>query len=192
MDTKTQLLDHAQHLSRTRGFDAFSYADLAGQVGIRKASIHYHFATKGDLADALITRYADRFLNCLDKIAASPGTAADHLKAYVALYREALGAGGRLCLCVSFSASRDSFGAATLAQLTRFHKESRTWLAHVVERAALDASIMGPLADPQTEAQACLALMEGAQLVARAEQDPGIFDMSVAPLLARLSPQKTH
>jgi hypothetical protein len=54
MDTKTAFLDSANRLARTRGFDAFSYADLSKDIGLRKVSIHYHFPTKADLALDLI------------------------------------------------------------------------------------------------------------------------------------------
>ncbi|MDP2026901.1 TetR/AcrR family transcriptional regulator [Sulfuriferula sp.] len=37
-----------------RGFNDFSYADIANEVGIRKASLHHHFPTKTDLGLALI------------------------------------------------------------------------------------------------------------------------------------------
>ncbi|MEO9863924.1 TetR/AcrR family transcriptional regulator, partial [Yoonia sp.] len=56
-DTKTALLDSAERAARTRGFDGFSYADLAQDVGIRKASIHHHFPTKAALSAALMERY---------------------------------------------------------------------------------------------------------------------------------------
>lgn len=56
MDTRTALLQSAERAARQRGYDGFSYADLAGDVGLRKASIHHHFPTKATLALALIER----------------------------------------------------------------------------------------------------------------------------------------
>jgi TetR/AcrR family transcriptional repressor of nem operon len=195
MDTKTQLLDAAEHLARTRGFDAFSYADLSDTVGIRKASIHYHFSTKSDLASSLIQRYASRVLARLDAITTQGSTAADCLLAYIDLYREALGQGETLCLCVSFSASRDSFEAETLSRLARFHEANRTWLADTFAKGARDGTVSGPHADPSLEAQACLALVEGAQIIARAATDETLFDQAVQPFLQRLNfetpPKKT-
>ena len=60
-DTKTALLDLAERAVRSRGYDGFSYADLARAQGIRKASIHYHFPTKADLSQNLMARYHTRF-----------------------------------------------------------------------------------------------------------------------------------
>ena len=69
MDTRTALLDAAENVVRMRGYDGFSYADLAGAVGIRKASIHHHFPAKQDLATAIVARYAARVVQRLDVVA---------------------------------------------------------------------------------------------------------------------------
>ena len=186
METRTALLDSAERLARTRGFDAFSYADLSDDVGIRKASIHYHFATKQALADALVARYAMRIADRLASIESQRATGADRLRDYLALYREALNQGRQLCLCVAFSAARDSFGPETLAQLNAFHDMSTSWLTRAFEAGAVDGTIQGPIADPHAEAQSCLALIEGAQLVARAAADVDRFDQCLQTLIARI------
>jgi TetR/AcrR family transcriptional regulator, transcriptional repressor for nem operon len=53
-DARNELLGLAETLVRTPGYNGFSYRDLAEQIGITTASIHYHFPTKGDLGEALI------------------------------------------------------------------------------------------------------------------------------------------
>ena len=62
-DTATRILDVAERLAQTRGFNGFSYADIAAEVGITKAALHYHFATKAGLGQALIGRYAARLVH---------------------------------------------------------------------------------------------------------------------------------
>ena len=63
--TAEQILDVAETLIQTRSYSAFSYQDIADALGIRKASIHYHFATKADLGIAVVDRYAERFGSAL-------------------------------------------------------------------------------------------------------------------------------
>ncbi len=184
MNTKTALLDSAERLARTRGFDAFSYADLSKLVGIRKASIHHHFPTKADLGLSLISRYRETFFDALGTITTEHTTAGAQLQAYLALYRSALGKGTQVCLCVSFSAGRDSFDEAVLAELNRFHDDSVIWLTDLFQRGRTDGTVSG-VADAEQEARACLALVEGAQLVSRAAEDAGFFDRAVAGLKAR-------
>ena len=48
-DTADRILDSAERLVQVRGFNAFSYADVARELGITKASLHYHFAGKAEL-----------------------------------------------------------------------------------------------------------------------------------------------
>lgn len=66
--TRDAILKSAEVLLRTKGYAAFSYADLVEDVGIRKASIHHHFPTKESLGEALITEYIELFTQKLKTI----------------------------------------------------------------------------------------------------------------------------
>jgi TetR/AcrR family transcriptional regulator, transcriptional repressor for nem operon len=50
---KDEILQVAINLLQTKGFESFSYQDLAAALGITKASIHHHFPRKEDLGVAL-------------------------------------------------------------------------------------------------------------------------------------------
>ena len=186
MDTKQALLDSAENAVRMSGYDGFSYADLSREVGIRKASIHYHFPTKADLALELMRRYdADRIAQ-LAAIDARSDRAADRLTGQINRYRDALEGGNKLCLCVAFSISTDHLDDALIAQLQRYRSESIAWLTSVFDRAVWDGSIRD-VESPAEEAAACLALLEGGHLAARAERDVTRFDAAVAQLQRRCS-----
>jgi len=60
-DTRTKILDLAEKLIRQHGYHAVSFRDLADELGIKSASIHYHFRHKEDLGEAVIARYAEAF-----------------------------------------------------------------------------------------------------------------------------------
>ena len=191
MSTRISLLQSAEQAVRQRGYHGFSYADLAREIGIRKASIHHHFPTKADLGIALIERYNAAFFDQLKNIKDAEGTAADQLRAYLRLYRDALDNGEQVCLCVSLSAGRDHLSNEILDHLDQFHRDSLHWLEQLFERAKADGS-MSLHAAPEAEASAALALVEGAQLLARASRDVTQFDQSTRALHARLSPTKPH
>ena len=72
--TASRILDSAEHLVQSRGYNAFSYADVAAELHITKAALHYHFAGKAELGEALLRRYAERFAEALDAIDAEPAT----------------------------------------------------------------------------------------------------------------------
>src|SRR5215468_7490023 len=73
-DTAGKILDLAETLIQTRGYNAFSYQDIADALGVTKTSIHYHFESKTDLGVAVIERYAKNFGDALVEIAASEST----------------------------------------------------------------------------------------------------------------------
>jgi TetR/AcrR family transcriptional regulator, transcriptional repressor for nem operon len=179
-DTKTTLLNSAERAARARGFDGFSYADLAADVGISKASIHHHFASKATLAVALMQRY---YIDL--EIDQNHVTGSTRRAALVGRYRDALEGGQSLCLCVSFSTSTESLPFETLAEMTRFRSMMIDWLSKTFSCGRGDGTIKN-VASPVSEAAATLPLLEGAQLAARVAQDPQRFDAAMELLLARL------
>lgn len=184
-DTKTALLDAAETAARRRGFDGFSYADLADAVGIRKASIHYHFPTKPDLSLALIHRYTKAFFADLDHITETQTTGAGRLEALIEIYRTALSGGESVCLCVSFSAHADPLPDAVLSDIRSFREGVIAWIADAVKLAHDDGTVQ-PAGLSEQDAPGVLALLEGAQLAARAQGDLGPYDAAVATLRSRL------
>ena len=58
--TSDQILASARTFIVAGGYNGFSYADIAGEVGIRKASIHHHFPSKVDLVRTLVARHRER------------------------------------------------------------------------------------------------------------------------------------
>ena len=183
-DTKIQILDYAEHLARERGYDAFSYADIAQKINIKKASIHYHFPKKSDLALALITRYRDNLNQSLQDMEARDDNAASKIRAYINLYKEALSNKGKICLCIAFSAAQKNLSDAVNRELSLFREDNIKWLSHIFEKSQRDGSIVG-VQDPTAEAYACHAMVQGAHLMAR--NDMAEFDNAQAQLSARLS-----
>ena len=96
--TAERILDIAERLVQTRGFNSFSYADIATELGITKASLHYHFPGKAELGQALIARYAERFADALSRIDRDAADARTKLEAYAGLYADVL-RGKRMCMC---------------------------------------------------------------------------------------------
>lgn len=186
MDTRNTLLTQAERMMRQRGYDAVSFGDLANQVGIRTASIHYHFPKKADLAAALLDTYTAKLARQRDNIAANAANGGAAITALIALYRVALDEGRQLCLCVAFSSGRDSLDEGTLTRLDQFHADSLLWLEESFARARADGSLSG-ITNPKEEATACLAQLEGAQVLARAAGDVARFDDAMRLLAKRIT-----
>src|SRR4051812_40654411 len=88
--TASRILDIAERLAQSRGFNGLSYADVSSELKISKASLHYHFAGKAELGEALIGRYAERFASALEAIDESDADAPAKLEAYAGIYADVL------------------------------------------------------------------------------------------------------
>ncbi len=185
MDRKTALLDSAERAVRARGYNGFSYADLAEDVGIRKASIHYHFPKKDDLAKALMSRYRETLFSDLKNINARHKTGGARLHDYIQIYKSGLSGCKCLCLCVAFSSGQDSLSDQVLLEIQKFHSGSRKWLIETFTLGHKDNSITN-VGNIEQEAAACLAIMEGAQLIARSSRKIEDFDTAAAQLTSRV------
>lgn len=54
MSKRKEIIQLADTLIRHRGYNAFSFYDISDKIGIKTASIHYHFRAKSDLGVAVI------------------------------------------------------------------------------------------------------------------------------------------
>ena len=105
--TRARILDTAERLVQMRGFNGFSYADVAAEVGVTKASLHYHFPGKAELGEALVARYTERFESELQRIDADRLAPPAKLSAYAALYAAVLRE-QRMCLCGMLAAEYET------------------------------------------------------------------------------------
>ena len=183
--TAMRVLDVAERLVQVRGFNGFSYADVAAELGITKAALHYHFASKAALGEALIDRYCDRLAASLAALAAADPSADGRLRGYAALFRDGL-RGERLCLGGMLAAEYQTLPAAMRSAVIRFFTRNEAWLAEVLADGAAAGEIQ--LAVPAGDAAVALSAgLQGAMLVARPFSDVARFDAAIAPLLAGLT-----
>jgi TetR/AcrR family transcriptional repressor of nem operon len=165
-DTATELLNKAQQLVQERGFNAFSYKDLAEAVGIRTASIHYHFPSKADLGVALMERYTDELNRALLVIDEGPGNAKSKLEQFIALYShtEACGA---ICLCGSLASDRETLSPELQESVTGYLERSEAWLASTLTTGAErgDFTLPGEASDL---AASLLSSLQGGLILSRA------------------------
>jgi TetR/AcrR family transcriptional repressor of nem operon len=185
-DTAARILDVAERLAQVRGFNGFSYADIATELGITKAALHYHFAGKADLGEALIGRYADRFGQSLTALDATAPTAAGKLRGYADLYLGVL-RGHRMCLCGMLAAEYPTLPDPMRASVVGFFDKNEEWLLSVLEQGRADGSLTFTGSARDT-ARMIIGCLEGAMLVARPYGDTPRFRDAAASLLTSLTP----
>ncbi len=184
-DTASAIIDVAERLVQTRGFNAFSYADVAAELGITKPALHYHFAGKAELGQALLTRYTRRFCDALKTIDTAGADAATKLEAYADLYAQVL-AQDRMCLCGMLAADYHTLPEPMRHAVIRFFDHNETWLAGVIDQGRADGTLQVDGANREI-AQMIIGTLEGAMLVARTYRDPNRFASSARRLLAEIT-----
>jgi TetR/AcrR family transcriptional regulator, transcriptional repressor for nem operon len=180
-DTATRILDVAERLVQLRGFNGFSYADIAAELHITKASLHYHFAGKAELGRALIERYAERFTAALEAIDQHETDPVAKIRAYAAIYADVLSE-RRMCLCGMLAAGYDTLAEPMQQAVIDFFDTNEAWLTRVLEQGQESGQIKlhGPAGEA---AQVIVSGLEGAMLIARPYDDMERFNAAATRLL---------
>ncbi|WP_227322482.1 TetR/AcrR family transcriptional regulator [Acidisoma silvae] len=177
--TKTDIREAIMAAGRlavqAHGYNALSFRELAKDVGVKSASVHYHFPTKGDLGAALARRYTETGSAYLEGMLAENHAPAELMDRYVAIFRAALSNDNRMCLCGIMSAELDDLPPGVRTEVDQFAAVNVAWLERVLVIAEPKASQQA-LSD---RAVAIFAAIGGAQLVARGCQDIGLYDRSI-------------
>lgn len=183
--TAERILDIAERLLQTRGFNNFSYADIAKELGMTTASLHYHFPSKAELGQALITRYATRFGEALERIDREVSDAPAKLEAYASLYAGVL-QGKRMCMCGVLAAEYQTLPRPMRRAVIAFFDDNQRWLSDVLQQGQAENTLA--FSEPADEvAQSILSTLEGAMLVARPYGDLAKFNATTHQLLSRLA-----
>ena len=183
--TAERILDIAERLVQTRGFTNFSYADIAAELGITKASLHYHFPGKAELGQAVIARYGERFADALVEIDRTVPDARAKLEAYAGLYADVL-RGNRMCMCGVLAGEYETLPDPMRAAVIRFFDDNQTWLVHVLDDGLQDGTLAFS-GSKEDVAQTILVTLEGAMLVARPYGDLGRFTAASQQLIIGLT-----
>src|SRR6516164_5836758 len=131
METNTkreEILDVAEAMIRNAGFNAFSTRDVASTVGIKAASVHYHFPTKADMGVAVTERYTDRFLNQLGDPGRFKNGAREVVSLYVNSFRQTLVRDDKLCLCAVLGAEIGGLPQEVSSHTRIFFDRNLAWL----------------------------------------------------------------
>lgn len=176
-DMRAEIVATAATLIKARGYHGFSFSDVADRVGIRKASIHYHFPTKTDLGLAVLRAYRYELGQAARDMAANTGTI-DHRALLMRFLTPILDMGrveADACLCGALGGEYPSLPPAIQAEVAGFFRDHTDWLAALLSdgRAAGAFRFQG---DSAQIARFIMAAIEGAMLIKRTSGDTGYVD----------------
>uniref|UniRef100_B0SW13 Transcriptional regulator, TetR family n=1 Tax=Caulobacter sp. (strain K31) TaxID=366602 RepID=B0SW13_CAUSK len=166
-ETRETIMAVARAMVQARGYNALSFREIAKDIGIKSASIHYYFPTKGDLGAVLAQRYTDDAVGYFERLLAEPLDLETRFERYIAVFRGALLNDNRMCLYGIMAAEYGDLPPEVRAAVDGFSAANVRWLMQV-------------LGADEARALAVFAAIEGAQLVARGRGDIAVFDQMIA------------
>ncbi len=179
-DKATEILNVARRLMMERGYNGFSFRDVAAEVGIKSASIHYHFPSKAELAEAVARDYREWCSRELENLSAPD--ALGLLSAYGDLFVAMLN--DQRCVCLGGVLAID---AATLpsqvkTEVERFFEAHHAWISKALRKGLEDGDIRAEI-DPDAFAATFVSSVEGAMIVARGINRPDHLSKAVDQLI---------
>ena len=185
VNTREQIIESARLLVQDASYDGFSFRDIAERVGIRKASIYYHFETKESLAVAMLDDATAGFGRWVSHVENSPP--AERLRAYCFdFYMERLEAGIKLCPGGAFTAAWPNLGEKVRRAVNRLFDAQQNF----VEQALTDASSVDSSDEVENFEETAIwfiACVQGAIVTARARGEQQLFECICNRTLQQLS-----
>ncbi len=186
--TRERILDIAQRLIQLSGYSAISYADIARELGVRKASIHYHFPSKADLGLAVIERYEKMFEGVMTDTSSNRAySGRDMVDVYFSPYLELANDPDLICLCGALAGELSALPRAMQTLLKRFFSFHQKWLTQVLTAGLQKGEFKLP-SSPEKYARMIIGLLQGALLVKRATGDGDQVHDAVRIIRLQLAP----
>jgi len=174
-----EILDVAERYMRRGGFSAVSFREIATEVGVKSASVHYHFPQKSDLGRALVQRYTKNIMDHLGDPLASNATVTDGISRLASAYRAALHNDDSVCLCAKLGAEIRHLPDDVAIEVRQFFKSVLGW-ATVTLAVHMDKTRAAEMA-AQT-----ISALQGAMVLAVALEDNSHFTTAEAMLFKQL------
>lgn len=176
----SEILQVARKVMMERGYNGFSFRDVAAEVGIKSASIHYHFPTKAELADAAARDYREWCSRALADLSApdAPGLLSDYGDLFVTMLKDK----GSVCLGGVLATDAMTLPPEVKVEVERFFLGHYEWLSEVLQTGQKNGEIR-PDIDPGAFAKTLVSSLEGAMLVSRATGKPEHLSETIKQLI---------
>jgi AcrR family transcriptional regulator len=166
-NSKRTILNMAEDLLQVKGFNGFSYAHIASELGVKNAAIHYHFPTKEELGRAVIKRYRDRFQLWINNSRVKDLPPEKKIDWFFNIYNDTRADQGKVCLIGSMEVEFNTIPEGLQAEVEALHREMLAWLQATLAEGR-ETGVFHFHGDPAGKAALILSSLQGALQMARA------------------------
>lgn len=131
MTTREQIVGLADELIREKGYNAFSFYDISRSIGIKTASVHYHFPAKSDLGIAVIEQHSVILQKLVEKYKDKP--AREQLDKFFSIYTRMSGE-NKVCLVGSLATDLNTLDEPIKDKLRIFTGMMISWVTDFLEQ----------------------------------------------------------
>lgn len=172
LSLREQALVSARFHLQTKGFNGFSFQTVADDLNIRKASLHYYFASKDQLGIELLQNYRQGFEKWVEDT--SGMSAKDKISWMIDFFVKLSGQGKKICPIGALCADINSLSADLKKELQSFNLMQRAWLKSLLRQAQKE-SIISNNVDVEIAASAIIAQIQGVLQIARIQAEPAMI-----------------
>lgn len=185
MTTRETIVDKADQFIRNKGYNAFSFKDISNDIGIKTASIHYHFPTKSDLGVATIKEHIARTEALKKRVAhESPQIKLEaFLDVQTQIKRE-----NKVCIVGSLATDLNTLDDTIKTELQLFAKIVIEWITEILTEGK-ELKIFDFQMEPRTKAIMIITNMVAIVQLSRLTNDND-FDVVKETIVTELRPKK--
>lgn len=134
---KKDIVQLGEEYIRTQGCNAFSYYDLADELNLRPAAIHYHFPHKDDLIHAVAIASRESFEAAVSEIEKVHSNPVDQLSAFIKRIYQKPASEGKLCIVLALGSDYSSLTPACAESLRETATVILNWLTKLLSAGKL-------------------------------------------------------
>lgn len=166
-NSKRTILNMAEDLLQYKGFNGFSYAHIASELGVKNAAIHYHFPTKEAMGVAVIKRYRDRFQLWTNNSRVKELPPEKKLDWFFGIYTDGRVDQGKVCLVGSMEVEFNTIPEGLQSEVEALHRELLDWLQATLAEGR-QSGVFRFHGEPANKAALILSSLQGGLQMARA------------------------
>jgi TetR/AcrR family transcriptional repressor of nem operon len=169
-NTKERILEIAEHLIMSQGYNGFSYKDISSELNVKNAAIHYHYPSKKDLGVAVIQRAKDQFKAWVQFTSDQKVPLAEVLDQFFGIYVHLMESGKNICLGGSLETDFHTLPEEMQQDTKAYLTEMFQWMKRMLSKGR-EQGVFSFSGHPGDKALLVFSSLQGAIQMVRASDE---------------------